>query len=35
MPGQVLQVTGGLTRRRNPRNAEIGAAVRAAREAAK
>ena len=31
MTGQVLQVNGGLTLRRNPRNAEIGAAVRAAR----
>lgn len=34
MTGQVLQVNGGLTLRRNPRNAEIGAAVRAARAAA-
>lgn len=33
MTGQVLQVNGGLTLRRNPRNAEIGAAVRAARAA--
>jgi 2-hydroxycyclohexanecarboxyl-CoA dehydrogenase len=31
MTGQVLQVNGGLTLRRNPRNAEIAAAVRAAR----
>lgn len=31
MTGQVLQVNGGLTLRRNPTNAEIGAAVRAAR----
>ena len=35
MTGQVLQVNGGLTLRRNPRNAEIGAAVRAARESAR
>lgn len=35
MTGQVLQVNGGLTLRRNPRNAEIGEAVRAAREANK
>lgn len=34
MTGQVLQVNGGLTLRRNPRNAEIVAAVRAAREPA-
>ncbi len=34
MTGQVLQVNGGLTLRRNPTNAEIGAAVRAARQAA-
>lgn len=34
MSGQVLQVNGGLTLRRNPTNAEIGAAVRAARAAA-
>ena len=34
MTGQVLQVNGGLTLRRNPRNAEIAAAVRAARAAA-
>ena len=33
MTGQVLQVNGGLTLRRTPRNAEIGAAVRAARAA--
>lgn len=33
MTGQVLQVNGGLTLRRNPRNAEIVAAVQAAREA--
>ncbi|MBC2667924.1 SDR family oxidoreductase [Novosphingobium piscinae] len=32
--GQVLQVNGGLTLRRNPTNAEIAAAVRAARQAA-
>lgn len=32
MTGQVLQVNGGLTLRRNPTNAEIGAAVRAARD---
>jgi NAD(P)-dependent dehydrogenase (short-subunit alcohol dehydrogenase family) len=31
MTGQVLQVNGGLTLRRNPTNAEIGAAVAAAR----
>lgn len=31
MTGQVLQVNGGLTLRRNPRNAEIAAAVQAAR----
>lgn len=31
MTGQVLQVNGGLTLRRNPTNAEIGAAVKAAR----
>ena len=31
MTGQVLQVNGGLTLRRNPTNAEIGAAVQAAR----
>jgi len=30
----VLQVNGGVTLRRNPRNAEIGAAVREARAAA-
>ena len=35
MTGQVLQVNGGLTLRRNPRNAEIAAAVRAARETAR
>ncbi|API60307.1 oxidoreductase [Tardibacter chloracetimidivorans] len=34
MTGQVLQVNGGLTLRRNPTNAEIGAAVKAARAAA-
>lgn len=34
MTGQVLQVNGGLTLRRNPRNAEIVAAVQAARAAA-
>ena len=34
MTGQVLQVNGGLTLRRNPTNAEIGASVRAARQAA-
>lgn len=34
MTGQVLQVNGGLTLRRNPTNAEIGASVRAARAAA-
>ncbi|MFN3458475.1 MAG: SDR family oxidoreductase [Novosphingobium sp.] len=34
MTGQVLQVNGGLTLRRNPTNAEIGASVRAARKAA-
>ncbi len=33
MTGQVLQVNGGLTLRRNPTNAEIGAAVKAARAA--
>jgi 2-hydroxycyclohexanecarboxyl-CoA dehydrogenase len=33
MSGQVLQVNGGLTLRRNPTNAEIGASVRAARKA--
>ena len=33
MTGQVLQVNGGLTLRRNPRNAELAAAVRAARAA--
>jgi len=33
MSGQVLQVNGGLTLRRNPTNAEIGAAVKAARAA--
>jgi NAD(P)-dependent dehydrogenase (short-subunit alcohol dehydrogenase family) len=33
MTGQVLQVNGGLTLRRNPRNAEIVTAVKAAREA--
>ncbi|WP_136162177.1 SDR family oxidoreductase [Sphingomonas flavalba] len=32
--GQVIQVNGGLTLRRNPTNAEIGAAVKAARLAA-
>lgn len=31
MTGQVLQVNGGVTLRRNPTNAEIGAAVKAAR----
>jgi NAD(P)-dependent dehydrogenase (short-subunit alcohol dehydrogenase family) len=31
--GQVLQINGGLTLRRNPRNAEIAAAVKAARAA--
>ncbi len=35
MTGENLQVNGGLTLRRNPRNTEIIAAVRAAREAAK
>ncbi|MBB4632395.1 SDR family oxidoreductase [Sphingosinicella soli] len=34
MTGQVLQINGGLTLRRNPTNAEIGAAVKAARAAA-
>lgn len=34
MTGQVLQVNGGLTLRRNPRNAEIAASVKAARTAA-
>jgi len=34
MTGQVLQINGGLTLRRNPRNAEIVAAVRAAKAAA-
>jgi len=34
MTGQVLQVNGGVTLRRNPRNAEIAAAVREARAAA-
>lgn len=34
MTGQVLQVNGGLTLRRNPRNAEIMSAVQAARAAA-
>lgn len=34
MTGQVLQVNGGLTLRRNPRNAEIMGAVQAARAAA-
>lgn len=34
MTGQVLQVNGGLTLRRNPRNSEIAAAVRAARTGA-
>ncbi|MES2495625.1 MAG: SDR family oxidoreductase [Pseudomonadota bacterium] len=34
MTGQTLQVNGGLTLRRNPRNAEIVAAVQAARAAA-
>src|SRR3546814_14648586 len=34
MTGQVLQVNGGLTLRRNPTNADIGAAVKAARAAA-
>ena len=34
MTGQVLQVNGGLTLRRNPTNAEIAASVRAARKAA-
>lgn len=34
MTGQVLQVNGGLTLRRNPRNAEIVAAVQAAKAAA-
>lgn len=34
MTGQVLQVNGGLTLRRNPTNAEIVGAVRAARQAA-
>ena len=34
MTGQVLQVNGGLTLRRNPRNAEIAGAVRAARAGA-
>ena len=34
MTGQTLQVNGGLTLRRNPRNAEIVAAVKAARAAA-
>jgi NAD(P)-dependent dehydrogenase (short-subunit alcohol dehydrogenase family) len=33
MTGQVLQINGGLTLRRNPRNAEIAAAVQAARAA--
>lgn len=33
MTGQTFQVNGGLTLRRNPRNAEIAAAVRAARAA--
>lgn len=33
MTGQVLQVNGGVTLRRNPTNAEIVSAVRAAREA--
>ena len=32
MTGQVLQINGGLTLRRNPRNSEIVAAVQAARE---
>ncbi len=34
MTGQTMQVNGGLTLRRNPTNAEIGAAVRAAKAAA-
>src|SRR3546814_14118972 len=34
MTGQALQVNGGLTLRRNPTKAEIGAAVKAARAAA-
>ena len=34
MTGQVLQVNGGVTLRRNPRNAEIAASVKAARAAA-
>lgn len=34
MSGQVLQINGGLTLRRNPTNAEIGAAVKAARATA-
>ncbi len=34
MTGQVFQVNGGLTLRRNPTNAEIGAAVKAAKAAA-
>jgi len=34
MTGQVLQINGGLTLRRNPRNAEIMAAVKAAKSAA-
>jgi NAD(P)-dependent dehydrogenase (short-subunit alcohol dehydrogenase family) len=35
MTGQVLQVNGGLTLRRNPRNSEIAAAVRASRATAR
>ncbi|RYY38144.1 MAG: SDR family oxidoreductase, partial [Sphingomonadales bacterium] len=35
MTGQVLQVNGGVTLRRNPTNAEIVTAVKAARETAK